>query len=177
MIDDFKYKDLKNYCWNHIKDAWIIMADMDEFLCVTESELLEEMNNETTILKVEGRDMIGESNTLDLSDIDLQGIKKYLDFPLESKNLCFYAGKIRQMNYQLGAHSCNPEGIIKYSSKTYINKHMSNLGLKFIVDKIHKRYERSEKMRSEGHAIHYINDSKEIEKQYLNSLKNCKLFE
>lgn len=177
MIDDFRYRDMKNYCWSYINDGWIIMADMDEFLCVTESDLLEEMNNGTTILKVEGRDMIGESNTLDLSDIDLQDIKKYVDNKWENKNLCFYRGKITEMNYAIGAHECNPRGIVKYSTKTYINKHMSSLGLKFIIDKMHKRYERSAVMRSRGLAIHYINNSEEIEKIYMNSLQTCRFFE
>ena len=35
--------------------------------------------------------MIGESNTLDLSDIDLQEIKKYFENTWESKKNVFFA--------------------------------------------------------------------------------------
>ena len=45
IIDDHKYLEIKNNCWKHITHGWIIMADMDEFLCVTEQELMKEKEN------------------------------------------------------------------------------------------------------------------------------------
>jgi glycosyltransferase involved in cell wall biosynthesis len=173
MIDDYKYKDIKNNNWKHIQSGWIIMADMDEFLCISENELLYEINQGTTILQVQGRDMIGESNTLDLSDIDLQEIKKYQENSSENKDLCFLRDKIINIFYSCGAHVCNPTGEIRYSSKKYINKHMNYLGLEFSIDKIMRRYERSSLMRSKGMATHYINDIEEIRKKYETLLENC----
>ena len=35
IIDDFKYLEIKNNCWKKIKNGWIIVADMDEYLCIT----------------------------------------------------------------------------------------------------------------------------------------------
>ena len=75
IINDYMYTDIKNNCWKEIANGWIIVADMDEYLCVTEEELKNEKELGTTVLTVHGYEMLGESNTLDLSDIDLQNIK------------------------------------------------------------------------------------------------------
>lgn len=175
IIDDFKYLDIKNNCWKDIQSGWIIMADMDEFLCVTENELLAEMNNSTTILTTRGIDILGESETIDLSDVDLSLIKKYTENPRESKKLCFLREKITDMNYNFGAHECNPNGdSIVYSSKNYLNKHMAYLGLPYITHKMIKRYERSELMRSQGMAIHYTDNSDNIKNDYITRLTHCK---
>ena len=107
--------NMKDNVWKDIKSGWVIMADMDEFLCVTEAELLEEMNNGTTILNIDGYDMIGETKTLDLSDIDLQEIKKCVYNKWETKKLCFLRDKITDMHYAPGAHDCWPQGTVKYS--------------------------------------------------------------
>jgi ribosome-associated toxin RatA of RatAB toxin-antitoxin module len=176
IIDDFKYKFLKNTIWKDIKSGWIIMADMDEYVCITESELVYEMNKGTTILNICGKEMIGESETIDLSDIDLQNIKKYIDESFESKKLCFLREKIIDMNYIIGAHKCNPDGEIKYSDKIYFNKHMSYLGLKFIINKITKRYERSEKMREKGKCHHYTNSVEKIKNTYIKKLEDSNTF-
>jgi hypothetical protein len=83
IIDDNKYKEIKNNCWKGLNDGWVIMIDMDEFLCIKENELINEMREGTTILTVKGLDMVGESNTIDLSDIDLQNINKFIKFSRE----------------------------------------------------------------------------------------------
>ena len=172
IIDDHKYLEIKNNCWKQITHGWIIMVDMDEFLCVTEDELLDEMKNETSLLNIKGINMFGESNTLDLTDIDLQEIKKYKYYIPENKNLCFFREKIEEMNYEPGAHGCKPVGNIKYSSKIYYNKHMNWLGLNYIIDKTLKRYERSELMRTYGWCVHYNNDITKIKEFYNSNLNH-----
>lgn len=153
------------------------MADMDEFLCVTEDELMKEKNLGTSILNIVGYDMLGESESSDLSDIDLQKIQKYVDNHYESKNLCFLREKTKEMNYDIGAHNSKPEGDIKYSSKNYINKHMSSLGLKFLINKTTERYKRSANMRKHGIARHYTTDVSKIEATYRTSINKCKVLE
>ena len=173
-IDDFKYKEIKNNCWKSVDSGWIIMADMDEFLCITEEELQLEMNAGVTMLTTIGYDMIGESTTLDLSDIHLQDIKKYVVNPYESKKLCFLRPDIQEINYECGAHTCNPIGNVIYSSTVYINKHMSSLGLPFLTNKLTERYKRAGKMREHGMAFHYKSDKEEIETMYSSLLSSCK---
>ncbi len=177
IIDDYKYRYIKNNCWKVISDGWIIAADMDEFLCITESDLYSETQLGTSIITVKGLDMIGESKKIDLTDIDLQLINKFTPNKFEDKSLCFYRNSIGEMNYNLGAHKCNPIGSVKYSEKIYYNKHMSNLGLDYIVNKTLNRYKRSTKMRSSGLAIHYTDNIQNITDDYNNKLQNSRILE
>ena len=163
---------IRDNCWKTIDHGWIIMADMDEWLYITEEELLFEEQNETSILKIKGLDMIGESNCNLLTDIDLNLINKVVDNPWESKKICFFRNKITDMNYGAGAHNCNPKGIIKYSSNTYINKHMNYLGLPFYTDKMIKCYDRSIELRKKGMGGHYMNNIELITIKYNNLLNS-----
>jgi len=171
--EDLQIK-LRNSVWKNCNSGWIIMADMDEFVCITENELMKEMELGTTILQLKGYDIIGESETLDLTDIDLQKINKYVINHFESKKLCFLREAIIDMNYGPGSHKCKPIGNVVYSSNIYINKHMSILGLNFLINKLTARYERSAKNRSKGMSTHYSNDIEKIKEIYRKSIANCK---
>jgi hypothetical protein len=173
-IDDFKYKEIKNNCWKHLEDGWIIVADMDEWLCISESDLTNEREAGITIITTKGLEMIGESNREDINDINLHNINKYIDNPSISKKICFYRNCVEDINYEVGAHTCSPTGNIVYSSNVYNIKHMNFLGLPFILNKTLKRYERSEDMRKIGLANHYINDTETIINRYNNFLTKCK---
>lgn len=172
--EDLQIK-LRNSIWKNCNSGWIIVADMDEFVCINENELMKEMELGTTILQLKGYDMIGESETLELTDIDLQKINKYVVNHFESKKLCFLREAIIDMNYGAGSHRCDPKGNVVYSSNVYINKHMNILGLNFFINKVTKRYERNEKMRSKGWNIHYIEDIDKITKIYKRNIDKCNI--
>ena len=141
---------------------------MDEWLDINIDDLNYEYNKGTTIISTKGCDMIGESNSLTLDDIDLYN-------PYQNKNICFLRDKVYCMNYSLGHHTCKPFGVIKYSNKIYNLKHMNYLGLLYITDKILKRYNRSLSMQKLKMSIHYTNDINKIKENYLNLLleSNC----
>jgi glycosyltransferase involved in cell wall biosynthesis len=174
-MNEFKQRELKNECWKDIKSGWILMIDMDEWLCVTESDLLNEMQNKVTILDVKGINMIGESQLENLSDIDLHAINKYVDHYPENKNLCFLRDEIHEMNYTIGAHACNPIGNVKYSEKVYINKHMGWLGLQFYIGKMNNRFPRAYEMQQQGMNFHYTDDIEKLTLEYNNQLKLSKI--
>lgn len=159
-IDDNKYIKIKNNCWRHIKKGWIICIDMDEWLCITYNELLEEYSIGTTVLNVKGYNMIGNSKTITLEDINLHSLKFGSDFPSESKYLCFYTPDIKLVKYSIGAHMAEFTGNICYSQKYYINKHMEMLGLPFYLYKKKERFNRlSKKMKknSTNYIMKYVN--------------------
>jgi len=175
MLNGYKLKEIRNNSWKTVRSGWVIMADMDEFICVTEQELLEEYQRGTSILNITGLNMIGESQTIDLTDIDLQKIYKYVNNMWESKNICFLREKIIDMNFTAGSHTCEPLGEIVYSSNIYLNKHMEGIGLEYLKNKMIKRYERSTEMRKHGMSTHYTNDLNKISKYYINSFENCNI--
>jgi len=176
MINDYKYKDIKNNCWKHLKKGWMIVCDMDEWLCVKEKDLIKEKENGTTILQVKALNMIGESKKYDLSDIgDLHTITKCHYNNWMNKKCCFLRDNIQEMNFGLGAHNCNPKGKIKYSKRVYINKHLDHLGEKFFVNRRIIRHNRSHVMRKNGCCIHYaVGDEEKLAKEYHSSLRSAK---
>lgn len=174
ITDEYKLRDLKNTIWKSVSKGWVIMADMDEFLCVTEEDLQIEESRGTSILTTIGYNMIGESKTASLEDINLQEITKGIKYPFESKNLCFLREKISDINYGLGAHDCHPTGSVRFSNKVYVNKHMLAPGLPFLITKMIARYGRSEAMRKNGLDTHYIDNIKTIRHQYNSMLAGSK---
>jgi hypothetical protein len=170
-IDDEKYVEIKNTCWNGLHDgAWVIVGDMDEWLCITEHELEMEDNKGCSILNIEGYNMVAESQMIDLSDIDIHNLTRAVtNWTWESKRLCFKKGPIQSINYSGGAHFCEPIGDIRYSERTYINKHVDMLGLEYFKDKILKRFLRK---KEKCPAEHYTDDISKIESNFYNMLNN-----
>ena len=178
ILNDYVNQSIRNQCWLDIASGWILTLDMDEWLCVTESDLAREYALGTTILSVKGVNMIGESQTEDLADIDLHAIRKGVDHDSESKPLCFLRDRIAKMEYSRGGHSCDPVGIcggpVRYSECVYINKHMDILGAPFFIKKMLTRHARAHVMRERGMAGHYITDIDEITRKYYENLTKAR---
>ena len=173
-IDDNQYIDFKNNIWKNIlsreeEDIWIIVADMDEWLSITEQELQSENDIGTTVISTLGYNMVGNSNNENLLDIDLHSLENGFYWPDENKSICFKRAAIQEMNYAIGAHTCNPVGNVVYSERKYILKHMEPLGLSFMVYKFTERYKRTEKKRNEGEwwaGLHYSDNIFKIKCRY-----------
>jgi hypothetical protein len=165
---------ISNNCWKGVKDGWIIAIDMDEWLCISESDLMKEQENGTTILSTQGLEMVGESECSDLSDIDISSIKRAVFLDSESKAVCFYRPLIKEMNYSFGCHSCNPVGLVKFSSRVYNIKHLSVLGLPYFINKMKLRFDRSKRVIKEHNKCshHYKDKTEEIEKLYYSIFYN-----
>ncbi len=171
-LDEYKLTHIKNNCWKKVKDGFIIICDMDEWLCVTDEDLNIENKKGTTILSVKGFNIVCDSKFENLSDINLHTESNGIYHRPESKNICFAANSIKQMNYGNGCHDCNPVGKIIFSSKNYLLKHMDALGLPYKIFKNKNRYERSREMAQKGVATHYSNDIDKITMNFNKALKN-----
>jgi glycosyltransferase involved in cell wall biosynthesis len=165
-IDDFKYLEIKNNCWKGVSEGWVVVCDMDEWLDVDEESLRNEDSSGTTILNVKGYEITSESETSDLSDLDIHNLSFGVRWTNSDKRICFKCTHISEINYAIGAHSCSPEGDVVMSKKAYILKHMKMLGLEYLLKINRSRYERSERMRGSGMAIHYLRDDSKVIANY-----------
>lgn len=157
---------IRNTIWNDT-DGWIIMCDMDEWLDISEDELIEEDENGTTIITTMGFNIVGDSKTIDLCDVDLCCMNKgYWDESF-SKRVLFKAPDV-SIHFWWGAHQCFPTGNIKYSEKKYTLKHYNYLGENYLLHKHTIRYDRNEYSRTIGMNGHYSNDRQKVIDMYNN---------
>ena len=161
-IDDHTLRELKNSVWLERADGWVIVADMDEWLCLTQFDLDREAARGTTLLRVEGWNVVGESSTAALSDIDLHALNTGALHTNESKSICFRRPQITAMNYNTGAHRAAPEGMVRRSRSTYRLKHMNWLGAAFVLQKYAARYERGKEQQAHGLGIHYTDNAEAV---------------
>ena len=176
-IDDFKLRNLKNDAWQHETPEWVIMCDMDEWLCCTREDLELEWAAGTHVLRTRGYEIIGKSQKITLNDIDLHSLNTGVFSKQMSKSICFSPLRIREMNYSIGAHQCDPvpreEGAeVIWSTNNYVMKHMNFLGIPYIIQKNRSRYRRSKKMREQHQlATHYRETNEEIINIYKSYLR------
>lgn len=156
-------------------DTWVILIDMDEWLCINKGLLEEEEKNGTTILKCKGYEMIGESKRIDLSDIDLEEIYKYVENDGTTKQICFLYPKAYVECMIPGGHKIIFGGINNFSKNVYKIKHMKFLGKDYLIDIYKIRYNRTNLMRSIGIDWHYTDDIDKLTTIYNDNLKNHKV--
>jgi len=176
IMNEFVQTNLKNECWKNVTTGWCIVGDMDEWLVVTQQQLLEEENRGTTILYVHGYNMMAESKYIMLDDIDLHKVNLGYFYPRENKSICFKRPEIDDMRYDYGAHRSHPAGLrIQYSDdRIYILKHMAWLGLPHILDKMRRRQQRAEYLNNEyGINKHYFESEEKFIEEYNENLEKC----
>ena len=172
-INDFMYDDIKSNLWKKSKADWIVTCDMDEFLCINQQELEKEDQQGTTILTTQGYNMVADSKSETLGDININEINQGWKSEKYSKRVCFKRESIDNMRYTAGCHSCSPIGTkINYSKKKYLLYHFKYLGYPFLCYNYSRNYHRSHDMRQFHMAQHYTDDKEKIKKIMDEALKN-----
>lgn len=164
-----KHTELKNNLWKTAETDWVIMADMDEWLEITEEQLDKESSNGVTIIRVKGIQIVADSKSLLLDDIDLHTLKNgYYDVWFD-KSVCFKRSELTEMNFTRGAHKSTPLPATsrRHSKTVYYLKHMNFLGFPWYEQKMKARYARTDynrnKLRCSGH---YSNNMGVITKKF-----------
>lgn len=124
---------VRNTIWKSAQTDWVILADMDEILCITEKQVRAEQAKGVTVIRSEAYDMIGESKTPRANNIDISSIAKGTRLKSYDKLLCFNRTQIQEMNYSLGSHESNPTGTVKLSEKPYRLYHFKYLGEQYYM--------------------------------------------
>lgn len=165
-------KELKDSIWKEATTDWVIIADMDEWLCMTEEQLVAENDKGATLVSTRGVQIAADSQSLILDDIDLHGLRDGFYDKNYNKILCFKRSEITEINYTRGAHIAYPKGRVQHTKVPYIMKHMNYLGLPWYSAKMKARYKRTDynrnKLRCSGH---YTSNDGEIQKKWAGVLK------
>jgi glycosyltransferase involved in cell wall biosynthesis len=114
QFDEDRHVAIKNHCWKDASTDWVLMCDLDELLDINTDELKTEEADDTTIVRSEAYDMVDMDDKLDIAGMKY-GVRDYG----QDKSYLFNKKYIREINYASGCHSCNPEGTIVHSNKTY----------------------------------------------------------
>ena len=157
---------LVNNTWKSETTEWVIICDMDEWICITEEQLLAEAELGTTIIRTCGYNMVGRSERSDLTDISLHEIQHGVQTDWYSKRIIFNAKEIGELNSGSGQHWCHPSGNCVESKFRYVLKHMDFLGKAFKIKKNRQSFLRSERYRKMGHCGHHFASDTDIENIY-----------
>jgi len=135
QLQDRRYLEIKNNCWKDAQTDWVLMCDLDELLDINAPQLKTEENAGATIISSEGYEMINLEDNLDIAGMkygarDINYDKAYL----------FNKQFIKEINYSIGCHGCNPIGTIVYSGKAYKAYHYSSICESLTIEK-RKRYQ------------------------------------
>jgi hypothetical protein len=124
-LDEDVMRRIRNNVWKDVRGGWVIMCDMDEYLCVDHRQLSEEEEKGTTVLTTRGLEIVGGSESPDLDDVDITLYDQGHFSHWYSKKVCFLREAVVEMDYGHGCHPCRPVGRITYSKREYSLYHMS----------------------------------------------------
>ena len=174
ILNIFTFHNIRNELWKTSDADWIIICDMDEYLCMNQTDLNEEEKSGTTLIKTQGYNMVGNSHSAILDDIKIEEIDQGFKDNHYSKTICFKRKDIHHMYYGAGGHECFPIGPrVQYSEKTYPLYHFKYLGFEFLFQNYKMNYNRSHAMRQNGMSLHYNENKDKIKKTMESARKDA----
>jgi hypothetical protein len=160
-LDDLKLAEIKSNCWKGSDADWVIVVDADEFVyCKDIVEVLSRTN--ATLIKPTWIEMFAEKYpTIDGQIYD--EVKTGVIGGGFKTNL-FKPSGIKEINFGVGCHSCNPEGNVVWGDiPEILCLHMKHLSLQLLLDKAeHNKKRLSEGNKVMGWSCHFLQSPKEI---------------
>ena len=143
--------DLKNNVWKNSNADWIIVCDVDELLQITENNI-QVLPVDVNIISTKGYNMIDLNN----ENLSLEKLVYGVYAPPYCKKIMFKNKYISDMNYEIGAHKCNPVPMPVYSEHVYTLLHYNKHN--FTLETFYKNFEDIKKTLNEN-QIKIINDA------------------
>lgn len=175
-IRDDIYLNFKNNIWKKSRGIadFVIVCDIDEFLY--HKNLLNYLSflktNKITLIKPTGYNMVSEllptrSNNL-FSDFQFGVRSTSFD-----KVIMFNPNEIDEINFDFGAHTCNPVGLLNYSNNEFKLLHYKYLNLEYVINRYNIMSSRLSKFNLKFNlGLHYNFSKRRIKNEFNNFLKN-----
>lgn len=166
-LSDSTYLKIKNNCWKESKTDWVVVCDCDELIEVNQSDL----NGDFNIIKPVGYSIMNFDD-----DIDLTKFKYGFRDVGFDKCVLFNKKHIKEINYSVGSHGCNPiphaDSSVIFNKTPYRLLHYKYLHPNYTVER-HKMFGKrlSDENRMRGWGIHYNFSSESIYEYYNNKKK------
>ncbi len=174
-IRDDKYIQIKNECWKQSrgKADWVIICDIDEF--IYKPNLKEELLKSRklyTILRCKGYNMVSQILPKEETKL-LDEIKEGVRSVSFDKCIVFNPDLIEEINYDIGAHTCMPIGIVKFSEYDFLLLHYKFLNLNYILSRYKLLAARlSYFNKKHKYSYHYTFNSYKIKREFNKLISN-----
>jgi len=162
QLDDMKYLEIKNHCWQNQNDTWAIVCDCDELFDLNAELLLWEAKQGATIIRSQGFDMVNmaENN-------DVHNITHAVANDRYSKMYCFNTKQIKEMNYAPGCHDCSPVGKVVESKNKYACYHYRYINVNFLARRyVQNRSRMCDNNRRKGMGSQYFQGEQQIRSEF-----------
>ena len=170
-LSDSAYLKIKNNAWKQADTDWVMVVDCDEFVDVTENDLIQLESSKKTIVSAVGFNMCNVEGLTELADIK-HGVRA----EQYDKSILFNKKYINEINYEAGCHSCNPKGLVKYSEGLFNLYHMILINEQFLVDKYLRNASRmSDENKRNKWGHHYLQSEEIVRANYKHGLELAKL--
>jgi|SRR6188768_2635945 len=181
FFDDSENMRVKNTCWVGSEADFVLIADFDEVLflppIIDVSRIGtflwgESLIKGVTIFKTIGWQIMSN----EMPNDDLLEITNGYEFSNYAKAIIFNPKEIKEMNYNPGAHRCNPIGNVVWSNESLYVLHYKHIGG---VQRTIKRYKEYQKRmspynRKHGHGRHYGQNERLLKREWDERMKISK---
>lgn len=170
-LSDSAYLKIKNNAWKQAETDWVMVVDCDEFVEVTENDLIELESSKKTIVSAVGFNMCNVEGLTELADIK-HGVRA----EQYDKSILFNKKYIKEINYEAGCHTCTPKGVVNYAKGLVNLYHMILINEQFLVDKYKRNADRmSEENKRNKWGHHYLQSEETVRANYKHGLELAKL--
>lgn len=174
FFDDENNRQIKNEVWKGSTADFVICCDFDEVLFDSTSWNSGELNKErvfiaferfnSSIIKTIGWQIMSDS----MPKNDLLEITNGYKFDNYSKSIIFNPKRIKEINYNPGAHKINPVGDVVYSEDSLYVLHYKHIGgVQRTIDRYKLLQKRlSKENRRRGFGIHYSQSPAKLRQEW-----------